>query len=47
MSLPQLLVYISLQGGLGLYAVSPLAKDRYFTEYGGRVLDDPQSQALK
>jgi hypothetical protein len=47
MSLPQLLVYISLQGGLGLYAVSPLAKDRYFTEYGGRVLDGPQSKALK
>lgn len=47
MSFPQLLVYISLQGGLGLYAVSLLAKDRFFTEYGGRVLDGPQTKALK
>ena len=47
MSFPQLLVYISLQGGLGLYTVCFLAKDRFFTEYGGRVLDGPQSKALK
>jgi hypothetical protein len=47
MSFPQLLVYISKQGGLGLYSVSLLAKDRWFTEYGGRVLDGSQSQALK
>ena len=40
-------MYLSLQGGLGLYAVSFLSKDRFFTEYGGRVLDDPQSKALK
>jgi hypothetical protein len=47
LSFPQLLVYLSLQGGLGLYAVSFLSKDRFFTEYGGRVLDGPQSKALK
>ncbi len=47
MSFPQLLVYISLRGGLGVYTVSPLVKYRFITEYGGRVLDGKQADQLK
>jgi len=42
----QLLVFISLGGGWGVYAVKGLKKNVYLTEYSGRYLDKEQSHAL-
>ena len=47
MHYPELFVYPSLRGGLGVYTVGPLAKNVYITEYGGRVVSREHAQVLK
>ena len=47
MNYPELFVYPSLRGGLGVYTVGPLAKNVYITECGGRVLSFEDAQLLK
>ena len=47
MNYPELFVYPSLRGGLGVYTVGPLAKNVYITEYGGRVVSRDHAQVLK
>ncbi len=47
MHYPELFVYPSLRGGLGVYTVGPLAKNVYITEYGGRVVSREHTQLLK
>jgi hypothetical protein len=42
----QLLVFISVNGGWGVYAVKGLKKNVFLTEYSGRYLDEEQSHAL-
>ncbi len=46
MHYPELFVYPSLRGGLGVYTVGPLAKNVYITEYGGRVVSRGHAQLL-
>jgi hypothetical protein len=43
----QLLMYISLRGGWGVYTGTDLDAKLYLTEYSGRYLDDKEVEALR
>ena len=44
---PELLVYPSLRGGLGVFTLGSLRKHVYVTEYGGRLVSNAEAQELK